>query len=108
MVLKGLILSVFTLGDMKDLKGLLLVILILRGCCGLERTDFRLLAEFAEPMTTYRITNCCLCVSVGCCTDQHVLLIGQWPTYLMQLHCIIIIVSVGIIVFCVQHCSAYC
>ena len=49
----------------------------------------------------------CVCVSVDCHTDQVFGCFGQWLTQLMQLGCIVVIVSVGIIVPCVQHSSSH-
>ena len=72
----------------------------------LDRLDLVYWLIWLCQITAYRIINCCLfvCVYVDCHTGQYFCLIGQWSTQLMQFGCIIIIVSVGIIVFCVQHC----
>ena len=81
------------------------------GCGGLSKFSINGWFSFAKSQHVELqivVCVCCVCVyvcvSVVCHKGQSFGQIHQWPTQLIQSGCIIIIVSVGIIVFSVQHC----
>ena len=96
-------------------KDSFLSVFTLEGCSGLERTDFGWFSLeggggldwfWITAYIHYFLSVClyvCLHVSLDCYTGQNFWLNDQWQTQLMQLGHIIIIVSVGTIVFCVQY-----